>query len=73
MTQPFDKVESSMGISSYMSTKNVGFAAVLKARYSDFVVHEGDERFACALEQICVESYSNSTSHTMYFLSPNLQ
>jgi hypothetical protein len=40
-TQPYDAVESAVGISSYMSTEHSGFAAVLKARYSDFVVHEG--------------------------------
>jgi tRNA pseudouridine13 synthase len=40
-TQPYSAVESEVGISSYMSTEHLGFAAVLKARYSDFVVHEG--------------------------------
>jgi hypothetical protein len=51
MTQAYDKVERDMGISSFMSTVNHGFAAVLKARYSDFVVHEGEvhgiQHFAC--------------------------
>jgi hypothetical protein len=41
MTEPYDAIEREMGISSYMSTEHSGFAAVLKARYSDFVVHEG--------------------------------
>lgn len=47
--QRFDSVENAVGILSYASSVTVhpGFAAVLKARYSDFLVHEGtneDER-----------------------------
>lgn len=40
--QQIDSVESAVGISSYASSVTVhpGFAAVLKARYSDFLVHE---------------------------------
>eukprot|EP00554_Chaetoceros_debilis_P005541 CAMPEP_0194072820 /NCGR_PEP_ID=MMETSP0149-20130528/457_1 /TAXON_ID=122233 /ORGANISM="Chaetoceros debilis, Strain MM31A-1" /LENGTH=764 /DNA_ID=CAMNT_0038752741 /DNA_START=52 /DNA_END=2343 /DNA_ORIENTATION=+ len=41
MAEKYDEVERSMGICSYASKCN-GFAAVLKARYSDFVVHEVD-------------------------------
>jgi hypothetical protein len=40
-TQPYNAIEREVGISSYLSTEHSGFAAVLKARYSDFVVHEG--------------------------------
>jgi len=49
MAQPFDAVEREMGISSYMSTENSGFAAVLKARFSDFVVHEGESDYLVVL------------------------
>lgn len=35
-----DDNEDRMGISVYMSTEHDGFSAVVKARYSDFVVHE---------------------------------
>ena len=43
MTERYDAVERNVGISSYASpaTDNPGFAAVVKARYSDFLVHEG--------------------------------
>ena len=43
MTEQYDSIEREMGIFSYASsvTENSGFAAVLKARYSDFLVHEG--------------------------------
>jgi tRNA pseudouridine13 synthase len=36
----FDEIEKSLGISEYMSPSAQGFSAVVKARYSDFVVHE---------------------------------
>ncbi len=36
----FDEIEKSLGISEYMSPLAQGFSAVVKARYSDFVVHE---------------------------------
>lgn len=36
----FDEIEKSLGISAYMSPAAEGFSAVVKARYSDFVVHE---------------------------------
>ena len=36
----YDDTEKKFGISSYTSTHE-GFAAVVKGRYSDFVVHEG--------------------------------
>ena len=44
MTERFDAVERQVGIDSYASsiTDNAGFAAVVKARYSDFLVHEGE-------------------------------
>ncbi|CAB9513576.1 Multisubstrate pseudouridine synthase 7 [Seminavis robusta] len=35
-----DSNEKEFGISVYLSPDHVGFSAVLKARYSDFVVHE---------------------------------
>jgi len=40
MTERYDELEQKVGILSYMSPENKGFAAVLKARYSDFIVHE---------------------------------
>ena len=36
----FDDVEKKFGLSAYASPHE-GFAAVVKGRYSDFVVHEG--------------------------------
>lgn len=39
MTDHFDTFERDVGIRSYL-TKEKGFAAVLKARFSDFIVHE---------------------------------
>ena len=41
MTDRFDGIEKKFGIAAYASPHE-GFAAVVKARYSDFVVHEGD-------------------------------
>lgn len=40
MTDRFDGIEKKFGIAAYASPHE-GFAAVVKARYSDFVVHEG--------------------------------
>ena len=40
MTNRYDDLERKFGISAYASPHE-GFAAVLKARYSDFLVHEG--------------------------------
>lgn len=40
MVNRFDELEKQVGISSYVSSHE-GFAAVVKARYSDFIVHEG--------------------------------
>ena len=37
----FDETEEKLGISAYMSLGD-GFSAVVKARYSDFLVHEVD-------------------------------
>jgi hypothetical protein len=38
----FHEIEQHFGIDAYASSNNhEGFAAVLKARYSDFLVHEG--------------------------------
>lgn len=34
-------MERDVGISAYLSKEHSGFAAVVKARISDFVVHEG--------------------------------
>lgn len=41
--QRVDSLEHEVGILSYASSIQIhsGFAAVLKARYSDFLVHEG--------------------------------
>jgi len=36
----YNAIEHEVGISSYLSKEHPGFAAVLKARISDFVVHE---------------------------------
>lgn len=36
----FDEIEKQLGISEFMSPSVPGFSAVVKARYSDFVVHE---------------------------------
>ena len=40
MANRYDDLERKFGISAYASPHE-GFAAVLKARYSDFLVHEG--------------------------------
>lgn len=40
MVNRYDELERQVGISSYISSHE-GFAAVVKARYSDFIVHEG--------------------------------
>lgn len=41
--EAYDKIEESLGISEYVSPSSVsGFSAVVKARYSDFLVHEID-------------------------------
>ena len=37
----YDAMERDVGISAYLSKEHSGFAAVVKARISDFVVHEG--------------------------------
>lgn len=42
MAARYDNVEKAMGIEAYASPDAPGFAAVSKARYSDFVVHEVD-------------------------------
>jgi hypothetical protein len=68
MTERYDAVERNVGISSYASpaTDNPGFAAVVKARYSDFLVHEGmlctkskDVAFSdilgCGTSRLCYE------------------
>ena len=41
MANRYDSVEKKFGISAYASPHE-GFAAVVKARYSDFIVHEGE-------------------------------
>ncbi len=40
MTNRYDEIEHKFGIRAYASPHE-GFAAVVKARYSDFIVHEG--------------------------------
>ena len=41
MAEQYDEVERRMGICAYAAPDIEGFSAVLKARYSDFCVHEG--------------------------------
>ena len=48
MADRYDEVEQRMGICAYASPENEGFAAVLKARYSDFCVHEGMRMVDCS-------------------------
>jgi hypothetical protein len=43
MVSQYDSIEQKFGISAYASP-HLGFAAVVKARYSDFIVHEGKSR-----------------------------
>ena len=40
VAERYDALERQMGIVEYLSD-HAGFAAVVKARYSDFLVHEG--------------------------------
>eukprot|EP00956_Cyclotella_meneghiniana_P025165 scaffold51870_cov71-Cyclotella_meneghiniana.AAC.2 len=40
MIDQYDSIEKEFGIAAYASPHQ-GFAAVVKARYSDFIVHEG--------------------------------
>ena len=53
----YDDTERKFGISSYTSTHE-GFAAVVKGRYSDFVVHEGTSSICafdvCTLYDVCI-------------------
>jgi hypothetical protein len=44
-----DPTECELGIAKYLSPNVPGFSAVLKARYSDFVVHEGMYSTVCSL------------------------
>jgi hypothetical protein len=57
--QRFDSVENAVGILSYASSVTVhpGFAAVLKARYSDFLVHEGTKMKDYTNVQYCIGTY----------------
>ena len=41
MTERYDEIKQQVGILAYVSPENKGFAAVVKERYSDFIVHEG--------------------------------
>jgi hypothetical protein len=45
MTDKFDAIEREVGIRVYLSDEP-GFAGVVKARFSDFIVHEGKEQIA---------------------------
>jgi hypothetical protein len=38
-----DSLEQAVGISTYLHPEISGFSAVSKARYSDFIVHEGTD------------------------------
>jgi hypothetical protein len=42
-----DPTEERLGIKTYLCPDVPGFSAVLKARYSDFIVHEG-ELYLCS-------------------------
>ena len=59
-----DPTEKSLGISTYMNPSIPGFSAVLKGRYSDFVVHEVDwnGRVARLTSQSLLNDASNSNS-----------
>lgn len=50
MTHRYDEIEHKFGIRAYASTHE-GFAAVVKARYSDFIVHEGASRISLSIVQ----------------------
>jgi hypothetical protein len=43
MEKKYDAVERQFGIFAYL-TEEPGFDAVVKARYSDFLVHEGEHQ-----------------------------
>ena len=43
MTERYDEVENQFGIKAYASPELSGFAAVLKGRFSDFSVREGEQ------------------------------
>ena len=59
-----DPTEMSLGISTYMNPSIPGFSAVLKGRYSDFVVHEVDWNGMVArlTSQTLLNDASNSNS-----------
>jgi hypothetical protein len=48
-----DPTEVELGIATYLSPNVPGFSAVLKARYSDFVVHEGMYLFL--VSSVCLQ------------------
>lgn len=48
-----DPLECEVGIAKYLSPDVPGFFAVLKARYSDFVVHEGMYLFL--VSSVCLQ------------------
>jgi hypothetical protein len=37
----YDPIEQSLGLTAYLSPQISGFSAISKARFSDFIVHEG--------------------------------
>ena len=43
MSERYDEVENRFGIKAYASQHLSGFAAVLKGRFSDFSVREGEQ------------------------------
>jgi hypothetical protein len=47
-----DPTECEVGIAKYLSPNVPGFSAVLKARYSDFVVHEGMYYLSTCLQAV---------------------
>jgi tRNA pseudouridine13 synthase len=63
--QSLDPTEVSLGISAYLSSSSssVGFSAISKARYSDFVVHEG----ACAYAHLIASLVEREREREKFF------
>jgi hypothetical protein len=53
MTDRFDAIEKKFGIAAYASPHE-GFAAVVKARYSDFIVHESKREHCFTQRLLCL-------------------
>mmetsp|Transcript_6937 Transcript_6937/g.14465 ORF Transcript_6937/g.14465 Transcript_6937/m.14465 type:complete len:745 (-) Transcript_6937:156-2390(-) len=71
MTERYDEVERRFGIAAYASPHE-GFAAVVKARYSDFIVHEVDMNGNIArLENLQTQPNNNSSPKCNEQISPS--